>query len=250
MNYREYGRGNPETMIFLHGGGLSWWHYREEAEKLQDRYHIIIPALDGHAESDRSFASIEDNAEHIIAFIDEHFGGKVLLMGGLSLGAQILLEVLSKRSDICRYALLESAMVIPSSFTHAMIRPVFGASYGLIRRRWFSKLQFRSLHIKQDMFEDYYRDTCAIKKDDMISFLRANTAYSLKEAIRDCKANIYIYFGQKETKGIRKSAGKIRDMLPAAVVKEMPGMYHGELSLNHSGDYVRGFNKWEKRWWL
>ena len=32
MQYMEYGRGNAETMIFLHGGGLSWWNYREEAE--------------------------------------------------------------------------------------------------------------------------------------------------------------------------------------------------------------------------
>ena len=107
MNYIEYGKKNSNVMILLHGGGLSWWNYREVAEKLQSDYHIILPILDGHAESDRDFTTIEDNANEIIEFIDDQFGASVLLMGGLSLGGQILVEILSRRKDICKYAIVE-----------------------------------------------------------------------------------------------------------------------------------------------
>ena len=55
--------------MFLHGGGLSWWNYREIAEMLADKYHIIIPILDGHSGSKHSFTSIEDNAQEIIYYI-------------------------------------------------------------------------------------------------------------------------------------------------------------------------------------
>ena len=79
---------------------------------------------------------------------------------------------------------LESAAVIPSKLTHALIAPAFGSSYGLIKNRAFAKLQFQSLHIKPELFEDYYRDTCLIKKQDMIAFLEANTSYSLKDTFR------------------------------------------------------------------
>ena len=48
MNFKEYGNKNKDTIMLLHGGGLSWWNYREEAERLQKSYHIIIPILDGH----------------------------------------------------------------------------------------------------------------------------------------------------------------------------------------------------------
>ena len=68
---------------------------------------------------------------------------------------------------------------------NALIAPVFGSSYGLIRNRGFARLQFQSLHIKPELFEDYYRDTCRIKKWDMIAFLQANTYYTLKEAFSD-----------------------------------------------------------------
>ena len=195
--------------------------------------------MDGHSGSDRRFTSIEENAEHIIDYIDENCGGKVLLIGGLSLGAQVLLEILSRRSGTCRYALIESAMVLPSYVAHAMIRAAFGAGYGLIRHRWFSKVQFQSLHIKQDLFEDYYRDTCGIKKVDMIAFLEASTEYSLKKTIRDCSAAVHIFFGQKETLGIKKSAEKIMEMIPGSNLKEMAGKYHGEFSINHADAYVK-----------
>ena len=114
MKIQEFGSAEKDTIILLHGGGLSWWNYRAEAEMLQADYHVVLPALDGHADSDRAFTSIESNAEDLIEFIDREYSGKVLLIGGLSLGAQVLLEILSKRKDICKYAIVESASVVPS----------------------------------------------------------------------------------------------------------------------------------------
>ena len=70
MVIQEYGTEHKETILLLHGGGLSWWNYRDAAELLQDEYHVILPILDGHAGSDRSFTSIEENASEIIGFID------------------------------------------------------------------------------------------------------------------------------------------------------------------------------------
>ena len=92
MIIKEYGTEHKETIILLHGGGLSWWNYRDVADFLQDEYHVILPILDGHAGSDRSFTSIEENVSEIIEFIDKDLGGSVLLIGGLSLGGQILLS--------------------------------------------------------------------------------------------------------------------------------------------------------------
>ena len=94
MNYIEYGKENRDAIILLHGGGLSWWNYKKAAEILGTKYYVILPMLDGHASSDKEFTSIEDNAAEIIEFIDMKFNGSVLMIGGLSLGGQILLEIL------------------------------------------------------------------------------------------------------------------------------------------------------------
>ena len=200
---------------------------------------MILPIIDGHAGSDRSFTTIEDNAAEIIDLIRSDLGGSVFLLGGLSLGAQVALEMLSQQGDVCEYALIESAAVIPSKVTHAMIKPSIACSYRLIKQKWFARLQFKSLRIKDELFEDYYRDTCAISKEDMIAFLRANTSYTLKESVKNSTADVRIYYGEKETRAIKRSAQRIKEMLPTATVIELNGMVHGDFSINHAEDNVK-----------
>ena len=239
MRYVEYGNQNPETVILLHGGGLSWWNYRDVAQLLSDRFHVVLPILDGHADSDAPFTSIEDNAARIIAHIDEHFGGKVLAVGGLSLGGQIAVEMLTQRPDICRFALLESTLVKPSKLTHALIKPTFGMSYGLIKQKWFAKMQAAYLGIPQKLFDDYYRDTCKITKEDMIAFLKSNSAYSIKPALRDAQAKVHIVFGSKEQSSIRTSGKLLNHTIPGSTMEVLPGYRHGDLSLNHPQAYAQ-----------
>ena len=79
MKIIEYGKENEKVILLLHGGGLSWWNYREVAEHLKNEYHVVIPVLDGHANSDRDFTSIEANASEIISYIDENFAEPLTL---------------------------------------------------------------------------------------------------------------------------------------------------------------------------
>ena len=239
MQYVEYGAHNSQTIILLHGGGLSWWNYRDVAQLLSDRFHVVLPILDGHADSDAPFNSIEDNAARIISHIDEHFGGKVLAVGGLSLGGQIAVEMLTQRSDICRFALLESALVKPSKLTHTLIKPTFSMSYGLIKQKWFAKMQATYLGIPQTLFDDYYQDTCKISKEDMIAFLQSNSAYSIKPALRDTQAKVHIVFGSKEQSAIRASGKMLHDTIPNSTLENFPGFRHGDLSLNYPEQYAQ-----------
>ena len=241
MNYREYGKGHAEHIILLHGGGLSWWNYRAEAELLQESFHVVLPVLDGHAESGRPFTSIKNNAAEIVSFIDGELDGSAALIGGLSLGAQVLLEILAMRGDICRCALVESACVIPSPLACALAGPALGMSWALVRNRRFSRLQFNALHIREDLFEDYYRDTCQISRQDMAAFLRASSAWSagsLRESLGGCRARVQVVVGGKEDFRMLCSADMIHGMIPGSTLEVLPGLHHGELSLNRPTEYV------------
>lgn len=237
MKVMEYGQEHPEVIVLLHGGGLSWWNYREAAQRLKERYHVVIPVLDGHADSDRPFTSIEENAREIISWVDEKCRGHVLLMGGLSLGGQILLEVLAQRGDICQYAVVESALTLPMKLTAALVGPCFRLCYPLIRRRWFARLQFRSLRIKKELFEEYFADTAAIAREDMVAFLRANADYRLKD-VASCAAKALVLVGGREMPVMKRSAKRIAAALQGAKLESLAGLYHGEFSLNHPGQYA------------
>ncbi len=239
MKYIEYGKENSEVIMMLHGGGLSWWNYRKEAELLCDEYHIILPVIDGHAESGSEFDSIETSAKKLIKYIDDNFDGKIKVLCGLSLGAQIAVEMLSQANSICDYAVIESVSLIPSKISEILIGPTFSMSYGLIKHKWFSRLQFKSLHIDKSFYEDYYRDTCLITKKDMIAFLKANTRYSLCDSIKNSKVIIKVVVGEKEQANMIRSAKQISELIPNALLDVKRGLYHGEFSLNRPDEYVK-----------
>ena len=240
----EFGQQNTQVVMLLHGGGLSWWNYREVARKLAAHYHVVLPVLDGHGDSGVPFTTIEDNAARLISYIDAHWDGQVLAICGLSLGGQVAVEMLSQRPGICRYALIESALVKPSKLTHALIQPAFGMSYGLIKQKWFSKLQADYLGIPQALFDDYYRDTCKISKADMIAFLKANSIYSIKPSLSKTEAKVKIVAGAKEQKNIRDSAKFLHNAIPGSSMEILSGLRHGDLSLNTPEAYVKTLTNW------
>ena len=149
MRVQEFGQQNDHVILLPHGGGLSWWNYHEVAKILSSQYHVVLPVLDGHADSDASFTTIEENAARLITYIDTHWGGQVLAIGGLSLGGQIAVEMLSQRKDICRYALLESALVKPRKLTAALIGPAFGMSFSIVCPSLSGVASSFSPHIKR-----------------------------------------------------------------------------------------------------
>ena len=242
MIVKEYGKFNKDIIILLHGGGLSWWNYEEVSEILKSNYHVILPILDGHSGSDRDFTSIENNANEIIEYIDNNYNGNVKLIGGLSLGAQILLDILSKRDNICEYAIIESALVSPMKMTNRLIELSINMSYGLINKKWFSKLQFKSLKIKKELFDKYYIDSSNITKNNMISFLKANSNYHLKN-IKTNKSKSIVIVGSKERPIMIKSAKRIHDELINSELEILSGYYHGDLSINHPNEYAEKVNK-------
>lgn len=244
MRALEFGQQTAPVILLLHGGGLSWWNYREAAKLLSAQYHVVLPVLDGHADSDAPFTGIEENAARLVSYINTHFQGQVLAIGGLSLGGQIAAEVLSQCPNICRYALLESTLVKPMKLTAELIGPTFGMSYGLIRQMWFAKIQADYLGIPRELFDDYYRDTCKISKTDMIAFLKANSVYTIKPSLSETTAKVKVVAGSLEQKSILDSAKLLHNAIPGSQMEILPGLRHGDLSINRPEAYVQILTDW------
>jgi len=244
MRVQEFGQQNADVILLLHGGGLSWWNYCAVAKLLSEQYHVVLPVLDGHADSDVPFITIEENASRLIFYINHHFDGKVLAIGGLSLGGQIAAEMLTQCPSICRYAMLESTLVKPMKLTSALIGPTFGVSFGLIRQKWFAKIQAAYLGIPKARFDDYYRDTRKISKADMIAFLKANSKFTIRRSLSETTAKVKIVAGSREQKRIRDSAKLLHRAIPGSSMEILTGLRHGDLSLNTPEQYAKILTDW------
>jgi pimeloyl-ACP methyl ester carboxylesterase len=239
------------TIILLHGGGLSWWSLEPVIRLLKERFHIVTPIIDGHGEDAyETFISIEDSAQKLIKYIDDQYNGKVFAIGGLSIGAQIVTEVLSSREDIAEYAIIESALVYPIKGTSFMTVPVYQLFYGLIKMRWFSRMQAKTLCIPDNMFDLYYNESIKMTKQSLINITLSNGNYELKHSISSTKAKVMIMVGGKEIGIMRKSAKRLNEVIAGSELNILPNMGHGEISLLHPEIYVelifKFFNKYRK----
>jgi pimeloyl-ACP methyl ester carboxylesterase len=223
----------------LHGGGLSWWSWQEIVDLLKENYHVVTPVLDGYGEAaEETFISIEESAQQLIHYIEENQNGKVFAIGGLSIGAQIVVEALSMRSDLCKHAIIESALIHPIPRTKLLTVPACKLSYGLIQKRWFSKLQAKELCVPEKMFDRYYEDSIKVSSQSLVNTILSNGTYQWKPSISQTKAKVLIIVGEKEVALVRKSAQDLYEAIEGSELYVASGMKHGEFSLGYSKKYV------------
>ena len=83
MKYFEFGKENKELMVLLHGGGTSYLGVLPTAEKIAEKYHVVLLAYDGFnpSEPETEFQSLAYEAGCLEDYIIKNYGGKVDING-------------------------------------------------------------------------------------------------------------------------------------------------------------------------
>ena len=76
-------------------------------------------------------------------------------------------------------------------------------------------------------------------EENLLAFMKANSDYRLKESIKETNAAVLILVGSKESAIMKKSAKLLCEQIPDATLEILPQYYHGDLSINHSAEYVQ-----------
>ena len=96
----------------------------------------------------------------------------------------------------------------------------------------------KSLRIKKELYEEYYKDTCKITEENMISFLKANSFYVVKDSLKNTKAKVYLFVGQREPRIMLRSGYKLKIIIANSKLEVLRKKYHGEFSINDAREYV------------
>ena len=243
LYFKETGNMDAPIIVFIHGGGLSGWMWNKQIEFFKD-HHLLIPDIESHGNSlNEHFISIPESAKKIIQLIESKANGEKVIIIGLSLGAQILVEILSTKPEIVDCAIINSALVRPMKFTKKLIKPAFKMTFGLIKNRKFAKLQAKQLYISDEDFETYFEESKRTSLDDLIQVIESNMSYALPQGFKNSKVRTMVLVGSKEKGVMLKSA---QDMLRSnnyCKLYSVPGIGHG-VSLADP----QLFNKIAKAW--
>lgn len=241
MRFHTYGDPAMPPVMLIHGGGNAWWNYLRQARALAERYYVVLPTLDGHGEEATTpYVSTEKTADELLDYIDTHCSGHLFALGGVSLGGQIVIELLSRRADVARKAIIDGSLCIPqpglARFCMASVR-LFGRwMFSEKACRWQLAMMPRMLPAKMlypDELQRYYlQDMPRLPMETLLTMYRTYMMnYRLKPSIRQSKAQVMYWYGEKEMKCVKQSARLFCSIHPNCRMYEAKGYGHGYLSV-------------------
>lgn len=210
---KETGKENPETIVFLHGGALAGWMWEKQLGAFND-YHCLVPDLPEHGKSSevKPF-TIEKAASQVLDLIRSRaHGGKAHLVG-ISLGAQIIVEMLSKSPELIDHVLISGMLVRrgpATDFFLKILNYTIKAYMPIKDTDFLIKANIRSYNIPKEYFEPLKEATASISSDSLNRILHENMLFKIPEGLEKSNNHVLIIAGGKEYGIIKESAEDLK----------------------------------------
>lgn len=239
MKFHEFGDKNLPPILLIHGGGSSWWNYLRQARILSHKYHVILPTLNGHGEEyQKDYISTEDSAQEILNYVRQNCGGKLFAVGGVSLGGQIAMELLSLDSDIAEKAIIDGSLCIPQPRLARSCNLLVSLFGKLMFSKSACKLQLSIMNkiypqlAYPDEIKNYFiEDLPRTPIKTLVTIYKTYMGnYKLKNRISKSKAQALYIYGEKELNCVKESARFFQKLHPNTILYEAKGYNHSYLS--------------------
>jgi len=231
---RESGPSDGPSVVLLHGGGVSGWSWDLQLAALRE-YHVLVPDLPEHgASQDAGPLAIPEAARQVADLIARRAHGGQAHVVGLSLGAQIGLQLLADEpARVCR-VILSGTFVLPpgtrSPYQGRVGRTLLAwtvAAYLPLRNVPFLvDLNRRSLGVPAQFTPQMAAETRRLTLAGFMRLIDANQGFALPAGLERAQAPALILAGEKETAVVRRALPLIRGALPQGEACLVPGVGH------------------------
>lgn len=210
---------------------MGGWMWGKIVDLMSD-HHCLVPDLPDHGKSRGEGPFDHRDSARLVAEVirSRAHGGKAHVVG-ISLGAQVLLQLLADFPERVDRAVVNSPEVrgVPGSrwlLAPALFDPLVKLTIPLARTRAFARLQARSYHLPEDLFEAYFEDTRQTSGEALARILRQNLTFELPAKLKAASAPVLVIAGSKEYGLMRESARDVAAVLPNARGYLVKGVGH------------------------
>ncbi|HML04225.1 MAG TPA: alpha/beta hydrolase [Methanobacterium sp.] len=217
LYFKETGKDNSETIIFLHPEGTACWMWDNQLNVFND-YHCIVLDLPCHGKSvEVKPFSIKSSADMIIDIIkNKAKNGKAHLVG-ISLGAQIILQILSSTPEVVDHVLISGTLVrnLQPTETFSNLLNYLIEVYLPDKNKNIRIMSYvRSYNIPKNLRNKFKESTYVIDTDSLDRIIRENMLFKMPSDLDKVNVPVLVMTGQKDFKIIKESAVNLLDVLP------------------------------------
>ena len=216
LYFKETGRDNKETIIFLHELNMAGWMWDKQIEAFPD-YHCIVPDLPEHGKSiDTPPFTIRSAAKQVIELIKEtaHNGNAHLV--GMSIGAQVILQIINDAPEMVDHAFISSVLVnktTPSDTFLELFNYLLDAHIPIKDHHLSIGSYIRCYGIPKNERKNFMKSTRGIKPNSARDILKENILFKMPDKLDKADTPVLIIAGEKDFTIIKKSACELSSKL-------------------------------------
>jgi pimeloyl-ACP methyl ester carboxylesterase len=225
MVINEAGNVDGEIIIFIHGGAGGSWCWSQTVELLPE-FHSFFPDLPEHGKSMsvKPF-SIKDASTRLIDLIQKISSSKSVNLVGLSVGGQIVLEMLSAKPDLIKTAIVSGAQVIESPgyklgiYSELAMSFVYWVGIAPWKQNdfWIRWNMRGSAGISDSLFPEFKANFQGLTRSSWSHAMNENYKYRIPKGLEEVNSKILLVTGTKEVSDTQPSIRIIEKLLPESM---------------------------------
>ena len=236
MKFQTEGNPNGPKILLIHAMFVNPDSFSKLIEYLKQDYFIIMPILDGHdINEDSTFLSIYDEADKIIAYLNENKIEKLDFMLGTSLGAIIALEIYGRNAVQIDKVYLDGG---PFFKFGPLIQKFLSGKFWSVCTRIKQSPQ-KGIEKIDSMFPGFGSLMCDVcchmTKENTKNLTRACFTYSFPKLCETAQKSVIFLYGTKES--AIKCIGRLKKYKYSHIIKK-DGYNHCGYLLTHPKEYA------------
>ena len=236
MNIHEFGKENKETILLIHPSVVKWDYFETVIPLMQDRYHLLVPALPGYDfENDSDFTGVEQIASDLNVWLKANGYTELYAVYGCSMGGSIaLLTALGQKLPI-RHCIMDGG-ITPYRLPWIVTRLIALKDYLMMM---IGRTGGVALLEKAFATDDYSREDLQYVADVLRHCSRKTiwrtfescNNYKVPELVPNMDTKLHYWYAKGEEKERKQDIAYMKEKFPQTAFEVLPELGHGGLVL-------------------
>jgi len=248
MTIHEFGTENKNVIVLIHPSLVMWDYFEYLIPLMQNRYHLIIPALPGYDEDvPGDFTGVEEIAAELARWLIIHGHTSISCIYGCSMGGAVIVRFLADNRVKVKSAVIDGG-ITPYQLPWVVTRFIAVRDFLMI---YMGKLGGIKL-LEKAFSTDEYSDEDLKYVAGVLQFINAKTIWRTFESCNNYKmpqivhtdcGRIEYWFSETEEKDRRWDIRYMRKHFPMTKFRRLSGVGHGGLAALQPKRLMRGLER-------